>query len=77
MKAKKFAATYMVTVEGRGGGDGKEIMTSQMVRDKILTALQEMWILHHLDGFSIQEVDPNRFEKFERGDEKVRSRKYS
>lgn len=55
MKTKKFNATYLIHIKGSGKA-GERVITSQMLRDKIVTVLQEMWILHHLDGFSLEEV---------------------
>jgi hypothetical protein len=53
---KTWKATFVIVLEGNK--DGKEKMTSQMARDKLLTPLQEMWILRHINRFSIEEVEP-------------------
>lgn len=67
---KKFEATYIIQIKGTGDQDGGQMVTAQMLRDQLVQALEKMWLLHHIFGFSLEEVRPeetkSKFEKFER-----------
>lgn len=64
----KFSATYIIRIKGVTEGDGKKTVTAQMMRDKIMQVLQEMWVLGHVTGAGIEEVDENEDKKVKWGD---------
>lgn len=66
-----FEASYIIKIKGATQVDN-QVVTSQMMRDKLIQPLQEMWLLGHIKSFTLEEVDQRAQKKWKRSTKKVK-----
>lgn len=64
----KKAATFLIQLEWTE--EKNKMMSSQIARDKLMPPVQEMWIMHYIDKFTLEELEQTRLSLLQRGNKK-------